>query len=109
MSAVDEFPMPRRAQLMAADPAGFKLQVGPGEHIAVELVDLRDGLGMSDEYECFAAIFALPQGVRLPQAVFRLTASDACQWLVLMTPMMPLRDGRHALQMVIHALRTAHP
>lgn len=105
MSDLD-FRIPTREDLTSGAAAGgFTLQVGPEEHLPVELVDLSDGSSLNAGYDCYMATFALPQGVSLPQAVFRLTGPDARQWLLMLTPVMPEPDGRQALELVIHTRR----
>ncbi|MBK5007313.1 hypothetical protein IAE33_001682 [Pseudomonas sp. S60] len=109
MSDVIDYKMPSYAELEGAPAEGFALQVAPGQYVQVERVALRVGVAMNADYECYAAIFALPQGVVLPQAVFRLRgpAVQAQEWVLLMTPTQPEPDGRHALEAVIHRLRHA--
>lgn len=109
MSEVIEYKMPSYAELENAPADGFTLQVGPEEHMQVERTVLRIGTAMSAEYECYAIVFALPQGVSLPQAVFRVRGPNPQEqeWLLLMTPIKPEPDGRNAMEAVIHRLRGA--
>ncbi|WP_426809188.1 hypothetical protein ABOC32_24300 [Pseudomonas sp. WOUb67] len=105
MSDLD-FRIPTREDLASgAAGGGFTLQIAPDEHLPVELVDLRDGSALNTDYDCYLATFVLPHGVSLPQAVFRLTGPDAREWLLLLTPVLPEPDGRHALELVIHTRR----
>ncbi|PLP95595.1 hypothetical protein CYD26_03045 [Pseudomonas sp. FFUP_PS_473] len=100
-----DYPMPTYAELESAPADGFTLQVGPEQHIPVTRSVLRTGAAMSPAYECYAVIFALPEGIELPQAVFRVGSPEGKSWLLLMTPVMPEADGRFALEAVIHRKR----
>lgn len=109
MSEVIDYRMPSYAELESAPADGFTIQVAPEEHISVERTALRVGTAMSAEYECYAMILALPHGVTLPQAVFRVRGPNPQEqeWLLLMTPIKPEPDGRNALEAVIHRQRSA--
>lgn len=109
MSEVIDFRMPSYAELEGAAADGFTIQVAPDEHMQVELTALRAGTAMSPEYECYAMVLALPHGVSLPQAMFRVRGPNPLEqeWLLLMTPIKPEADGRNALEAVIHRLRSA--
>lgn len=105
MSDLD-YQIPSREDLInGAAAGGFTLQIGPDEHLPVELLDVRDGRAMNASFDCYLATFALPLGTSLPQSVFRLIGPDARQWLLMMAPVMPEPDGRHALELVIHTRR----
>ncbi|MEB6587972.1 MULTISPECIES: DUF6916 family protein [Pseudomonas] len=102
-----DYTVPTYAELESAPADGFTLQVGPEQHIPVTRTVLRSGVAMSPEYECYAVIFALPEGIELPQAVFRVGGPEGKFWLLLMTPVMPEADGRRTLEAVIHRKRDA--
>lgn len=105
MSDLD-YQIPSREDLTrGAAAGGFTLQIGPDEHLPVELLDVRDGRAMNDSFDCYLATFALPLGISLPQAVFRMIGPDARHWLLMMAPVMPEPDGRNALELVIHTRR----
>ncbi len=105
MSDLD-YQIPSREDLAnGAAAGGFTLQVGPDEHLPVELLEVREGAALNASYDCYAATFALPLGVSLPQSVFRMIGPDRREWLLMMTPVMPEPDGRNALEMVIHTRR----
>ncbi|GAB7529233.1 hypothetical protein PS3A_16420 [Pseudomonas sp. 3A(2025)] len=98
--------IPTREDLHDADPEGFALQIAPGQGLKVSLLQVREGLPMSAGYDCYSLLLALPQGVKLPQAVFNLFGPGREQpWALLMTPVKPEADGRHVLEAVIHSSR----
>ncbi|MFJ3073668.1 MULTISPECIES: DUF6916 family protein [Pseudomonas] len=107
MSEPIDFQMPTFALLEQAPADAFTLQVSPQQQVQVTRTAIRTSAAMSDEYECYAVIFALPEGLHLPQAVFRLGGPGGQHWLLLMTPVMPEEDGRPALEAVIHRKREA--
>ncbi|ANY86632.1 MULTISPECIES: DUF6916 family protein [Pseudomonas] len=75
--------------------------------LAVELVDVNEGIAMNARHECFDLVFALPSGCQLPQHTYDLHAPDG--WHLpglLMTPIGPAEDGeRQLLQAVFHVRR----
>lgn len=106
MSEPTAFPIPTREDLQDADPEGFVLQVTPEQGLKVSLLQIREGLPMTPDYDCYSLLFALPVGVHLPQAVFNLFGPGRTQpWMLLMSPVKPEPDGRHVLEAVIHSSR----
>lgn len=99
-------PIPTREELQGADPEGFVLQITPEQGLKVSLLQVREGLPMTPDYDCYSLLIALPQGVRLPQATFNLFGPGREQpWMLLMSPVKPEPDGRHVLEAVIHSSR----
>ncbi|NIE74164.1 hypothetical protein F3J45_06890 [Pantoea sp. Ap-967] len=107
MSETIDYTMPTYAELERVPADAFTVQVGPQQHLPITRVALRAGVAMSPDYECYAIVFALPEGVQLPQAVFRIGAPEGQQWTLMMTPVKPEEDGRYALEAVIHRKRVA--
>ncbi|WP_205300221.1 hypothetical protein [Pantoea sp. Tr-811] len=107
MSETIDYTMPTYTELERVPADAFSLQVGPQQHIQVTRVALRTEVAMSADYECYAIVFALPEGVQLPQAMFRVSAPEGQQWTLMMTPVKPEEDGCHALEAVIHRKRMA--
>ncbi|MCE1113823.1 MULTISPECIES: DUF6916 family protein [Pseudomonas] len=106
MSESTVFLIPTREDLQQADPEGFLLQITPERALKVSLLQVREGLPMTPDYDCYSLLIALPLGVQLPQAVFNLFGPGREQpWMLLMSPVKPEPDGRHVLEAVIHSSR----
>ncbi|MFB4391373.1 DUF6916 family protein [Pseudomonas sp. LS_1] len=99
--------MPTQQALQDAMGSLFQLWIGEDQALDAQLLAVTDGVAMSPRYQCFSADFALPHGVVLPQAVFRLSPPGEEGWLLLMTPTLPDTDGRPVLQAVFHMDRPA--
>lgn len=98
--------IPGLQELRDADPDGFVLQLTPEQGLKVNLLQVREGVAMNQDHECYSLLLALPHGVSLPQEVFNLFGPGREQpWTLLMTPMAPEPDGRHVLEAVIHCRR----
>ncbi|QBF26459.1 hypothetical protein EXN22_12430 [Pseudomonas tructae] len=109
MNVAAQFPMPTFAQLQAADPYAFALWLGADNRVAIERVQLTQGVAMSARHECFLVFFALPAGLLPQQGVYRVIGPEQQEWLLLMTPVQPEPDGRHVLQAVLHREREPQP
>ncbi|TRO14972.1 hypothetical protein EQ836_12465 [Ectopseudomonas mendocina] len=96
------YAMPTRKTLENAQGERFLLWVGADQAIEVELLDVQENKAMTPRHECFSVLFALPQSLFLPQAVYRLAPSGDEGWQLLMTPNRPAADGRHTLAAVFH-------
>ena len=105
MSDAGQFLMPTFAELQAADRHAFALWLGPDQRVAIERVQLSQGVAMSARHECFLVFFALPAGLLPQQGVYRVIGPQQQEWLLLMTPVQPEPDGRHVLQAVLHRER----
>jgi hypothetical protein len=97
--------MPTFEELHALLNHGFTLRDGAGLEISAELIDVYRGIGMNVRYESYAAQFALPEGVSLPQAVY-VVSNGGREWPLLITPVMPGEDGRDRMEAVFHLLKT---
>lgn len=81
----------------------YGLAAPSGERFAAELHTAAAGVPMSPDYCCYAARFALPPGVQLPQALYMYTVhAGADAWSLLLTPVGPCSDGRALLEAVFH-------
>lgn len=100
--------IPSRQELLDADPEGFVLQLAHDYGLKVSLLDVKDGIPMSEKYECYSLVLALPHGVQLEQAVFSLFGPGRSHpWHLFMCPVQREPDGRHVLEAVIHRDRVA--
>lgn len=101
------YAMPTRDALENAQGECFQLWIDASQSIEAELLDVQENKAMTPEHECFSALFALPQGLFLPQSVYRLAPSGDEGWQLLMTPNRPAADGRNTLAAVFHWERPA--
>jgi len=100
--------IPSLQELRDADPEGFVLQIAADQGLKVSVLDVREGVAMNRNYECYSLALALPLGVQLPQAVFNLYGPGREQpWVLMMSPVMREPDGRHVLEAIIHRDRPA--
>jgi hypothetical protein len=100
--------IPTLQELRDADPEGFVLQIAADQGLKVSLLEVREGVAMNRNYQCYSLVLALPLGVKLPQAVFNLYGPGREQpWMLMMSPVMPEPDGRHVLEAIIHCDRPA--
>ncbi|QCP50828.1 hypothetical protein FAZ95_17725 [Trinickia violacea] len=100
--------VPTHAALLAAIGQPFVLSTPDGRSVQARLAAAPDGIPMDETYVCYSAIFELPEGVRLPQEVFRITAPNGDAWDLLATPTRP--EGVHAMMTaVMHCLRSPIP
>jgi len=100
--------IPSLQELRDADPEGFVLQIAADQGLKVSVLDVREGVAMNRNYECYSLALALPLGVQLPQAVFNLYGPGREQpWVLMMSPVKPEPDGRHVLEAIIHRDRPA--
>ncbi|TKC91197.1 hypothetical protein FAZ69_07515 [Trinickia terrae] len=100
--------VPTHAALVAAIGQPFAFALPDGGAVEAHLVAAPLGVPMDDDYVCYSAIFQLPFGVHLPQAVFRITAPGGDAWDLLATPTRPA-DGHATLTAVMHCLRSSTP
>lgn len=103
------FLMPTFAELQDADAGAFALSLDPQTRVPIERVRLDQGVAMSARHECFSVCFALPAGLSLDQAVYRVFGPAQQEWVMMMTPVMPEPDGRYVLQAVVHRECAAAP
>ncbi|WP_159970179.1 hypothetical protein [Pseudomonas sp. 8Z] len=94
--------MPTQEMLTQHAGQTFQLWITPEQALDIELIDVVAGVPMTPQFQCFSAVFALPSGYDLPQAVFRVSRQDEEGWLLLMTPGLPCRDGRKVLHTSLH-------
>ncbi|AQZ35150.1 hypothetical protein BHQ29_18980 [Pseudomonas sp. LPH1] len=99
--------MPTQEVLQQNSGQTFQLWISPDQALDIELLEVIEGIPMTTRHQCFSAHFALPLGHVLPQAVFRVSHQNDEGWLLLMTPGLPCRDGRHVLQASIHNEKVA--
>ena len=100
--------VPTHAALLAAIGQPFVLSTADGRSVQARLAAAPGGIPMDDDYVCYSAIFELPEGVHLPQEVFRVTAPNGDAWDLLATPARPI-NGRAMLSAVMHCLRSSFP
>ncbi|WP_156684165.1 hypothetical protein [Pseudomonas sp. Leaf127] len=106
MSNAVVYSVPRFAELKEAGTQGFVLQVAPGQGVRVGVLELREGVPMSRDYECYSLLLVLPLGVIPVQGVFNLFGPGRDQpWQLMMTPLMPEPDGRQVLEAVVQYKR----
>jgi len=73
-----------------------------GCQVSAELRSASPGVPMNKRHCCYAAEFALPPGVQLPQSSCTLIAGDDTWSGLLLTPIGPDEDGRQLMQTVLH-------
>ncbi|WP_271103588.1 DUF6916 family protein [Pseudomonas tohonis] len=84
----------------------WQLRWDEGEGVAITLVEAYEGVAMSARYRCYSAIFALPEGLQLPQHGYWLRSPEGEEWEVVLTPIGPDEEGeRHLLQALFHVKR----
>ncbi len=96
--------VPTHAALVAAIGQPFVLATPDGRSVEARLAAAPAGIPMDESFVCYSAIFELPDGVHLPQDVFRITAPDGSAWELLATPAAPV-GGRARLAAVMHCPR----
>ncbi|MCD1638526.1 hypothetical protein K7H92_07380 [Pseudomonas stutzeri] len=79
----------------------FRLQLNPEHGVDIELQQVEQRVPMNARYECFSLLFRLPEGLDLPQALYRLHGPDGSNWELLLTPVRPDAGGR-CLEAVFH-------
>jgi hypothetical protein len=95
--------MPDKATLEAALNQQFQLRAPTGETFNAELVKVGDGMALNKRYVCYAAEFALPEGLKLPQETYEITnAANDSAWSLLLVPIIPGDDGRALLEAIFH-------
>lgn len=99
--------MPTLQALQDATGRSFQLWIGADQAIEAQLLAVTQSPASSPRHECFSADFALPPGVELPQAVFRVSLPGEEGWLLMLTPILPDVDGRRVLEAVFHLERPA--
>jgi len=77
--------------------------------VAACLAAVRDGISMDAAYLCYSASFDLPQGVYLPQDLYRVTSPGGDTWDLLVTPTRPRADGAATMCAVFHVACPAAP
>lgn len=80
----------------------FRLQLDPEHSVDIELQLVEQRVPMNVRYECFSLLFRMPEGLALPQALYRLHGPDGGNWDLLLTPVRPDADGRPCLEAVFH-------
>ena len=95
-------PMPSYEYFAQATGRPFRLQVELEQIVDIELQQVDRRVPMNARYECFSLQFLLPQGLALPQALYRLSGPDGATWELLLTPVRPDADGRSCLEAVFH-------
>jgi hypothetical protein len=78
----------------------YWLIAASGERFPAELHAAVPGVPINARHSCYAARFALPPGVRLPQAIYTVQAGDD-EWNLLLVPVGPC-EGRALLEAVLH-------
>ena len=80
----------------------FRLRLGLGQAVDIDLQQVERRVPMNARYECFSLLFLLPVGLVLPQALYRVSGPDGDAWDLLLTPVTPDADGRACLEAVFH-------
>lgn len=93
--------MPSLAELRAQLHRNFELRSADGLDTSAELVDAWEGVAMSARYVCYSALFVLPSGTYLPQAVYAVNNGSA-EWPLLLVPVLPGSDGQARMEAVFH-------
>ncbi len=93
--------MPTYADLTAQMGATFDLLSADGLGTSAVMIDAYEGIAMNSRYQSYAAQFALPHGIQLPQAVYAVHNGKE-EWPLLLTPVMPGEDGRARMEAVFH-------
>jgi hypothetical protein len=93
--------MPTQADLQKAVSQIFQLQDDHGSVAEVQLLSVAEGVSVAPDYTCYAAVFAMPEGLAATQGTYRVSrAEDA--WSLFMAPLRPDADGRARLEAVFH-------
>lgn len=96
--------VPSLACLREALGQTFRLEDANGNSAAVELRTVHEGVAMSPRYECYSAVFVLPDAMQAAQACYRLHHPRDANWTLMLTPIVP-EAGRARLELVIHRER----
>lgn len=94
--------LPSHDRFARATGQVFRLQLPPDHGFDAELQRVDARVPMNDRYECFALLFALPPGIALPQALYRVAGPEGIDCELMLTPAGPGADGRPCLQAVFH-------
>lgn len=102
-------PIPSYALLKGAVGQPFHVWLSPEQVLPIELLGVEEGIAMTPRHQCYHAHFALPPQFSLPQDVYRLAREGETGWELLLTPSMPIPDGRHVVQAVFHTDQPVYP
>ena len=94
--------LPSFDYFVAHQGSPFCLSLVGGQSVTLELREVSQRIAMSERYECFSLDFRLPPGLALGQGLYRVGGPCGNAWELLLTPLLPDRQGRHCLEAVFH-------
>jgi hypothetical protein len=86
----------------------FQLQDDHGTVTDVELLSVDEGVRMSQDYACYAAVFGLPPGMAATQGTYQVSRAEHA-WSLFMAPIRPDASGRARLEAVFHYRSSGDP
>jgi hypothetical protein len=93
--------MPSQADLETAVSQIFQLQDDHGTVADVQLLSVDEGVSVTSDYTCYAAVFGMPPGMAATQGTYRVSRAEAA-WSLFMAPIRPDASGRARLEAVFH-------